>query len=232
MKRTLSIFLLLISIFSSCKGQSKYFKPSGIKDRTKELAGKNIWITLSDKESVDGYTRIGDSIFGGEISCNIPPLKNIDIKTFKVLSGTQYAKDTNHVYYPLEITCKDAIDCGVCYFGEIIVTNAIPVGFKYLSNDYATDGTYAFFRGRQIPGADGSTFKVVDGPEYFYFATDKFHVYKQDMIFPDADPFTFYYAKNDPRNITTKYNGKYIIGDKSKEWEFIPPNSIKEVAKK
>ena len=229
MVRLIYTFALYLLILTSCSGQKKYFQPTGIVDRTEEFTSKNIWISLKDKESIDGYTRIGDSIFGGEIDCNVEPLKNIDIKTFQVLAGTKYAKDKNNVYYPLEIRCIDYIDCGVCYYGRIIVEGANPLDFRYLCKDYATDGKLVFFRGELLKSADGKTFKVINGPEYFFFATDKNQVYKHDKIFRDADPSTFYYDKTDPRNRVSEFDNRYIIGDKNNKWEFIPPDKIKKI---
>lgn len=232
MKKLTYIFSLFLLTLTNCSGQIKYFQPTGIIDKTKELAGKNIWTSLNDKERVDGYTRIGDSIFGGEIACNVKPLKNIDLKSFKVLAGTQYAKDTNHVYYPLEVPCIDYTDCGVCYYGKVIIEAASPTSFQYLGKDYARDGKLVFFRGQLLSGADGATFKVIDGPQYFYFATDKYHVYKHDKVFSDADPATFYYDKTDSRNKVSEYNNRFIIGDNNNEWEYIPPDQIKKIDKK
>ena len=134
MKQIISILILTL-FFSSCSGQRKYFTPIGIVDKTEEYKQSDKgWIELNDKERIDGYTRIGDSIFGGEIACNIEPLRGIDIKSFKVLPGTLYAKDTNHVYYPLAIPCIDYTDCGVCYYGKVIVERANSMTFKYLGN--------------------------------------------------------------------------------------------------
>lgn len=232
MKQTLSLFILTL-FFLSCNGQKKYFEPTGIIDKTEEYAQSNIgWIELNDKESVDGYTKIGNSIFGGEIACNVKPLKKIDVKSFKVLAGTRFAKDTNHVYYPLEITCIDYEDCGVCYYDKIIVERASPKTFKYIDKDYATDGNRVYFRGVLIPNADGMTFRVINGPEYFYFAVDKNNVYKHNQILENADPLTFYYDKNDKRNIDTEYQHKFIIGDEKNVWEFIPPNTINKIETK
>jgi hypothetical protein len=115
MKQTATILFFLLAVLTDCNGQTKYFQPTGIKDRTQESSGKDEWLALNNKERIEGYTRIGDSIFGGEIGCNVKPLKDIDVKTFKVLAGTNFAKDKNHVYYPLEEHCVDYTDCGVCY---------------------------------------------------------------------------------------------------------------------
>jgi hypothetical protein len=144
----------------SCKGQSKYYQPVGIIDRTKELSGKTAWTILQKNECIDKYTRIGDSIFGGEIACDIEPLKNLDAKSFQVLPGTGYAKDKNHVYFPINTSSIDYSDCGVCFFEEILVENANPVTFQYLGKDYATDGKLVFFRGQLLENANGPTFRV------------------------------------------------------------------------
>jgi len=236
MKRLIILTLLLTAFATTwigCSRKPKYFEPTGINDRTKELAGKNVWTYLNNKESIDEYTRVGDSIFGGEIACNVKPLTGIDIKTFKALAGTNYAKDTSHVYYPLEIPCIDYTDCGVCYYGKIIIENANPISFRYLGKDYASDGKYVFVRGELLQGADGATFKIVEGPQYFCFATDKNNVYKRNRIFKEADPLTFYYNKNDPRNKVVQYEAPYIIGDKNNEWEYDPlTDQFKKVDKK
>jgi len=236
MVRLIYIFALFF-ILTSCigrnhrkeNGQREYFRPVGIIDRTKEFSGRNIWVSLNDKERIDGYSRIGDSIFGGEIACYVEPLKNIDIKTFQVLTGTDYAKDKKNVYYPLQVTCIDYIDCGVCFYTEIIVKRANPLKFKYLGKDYATDGKLVFFRGKLLRGADGATFKVIEGPRFFFFATDKNQVYEHDKIFQEADPTTFYYGKTDPRNKVLECEDRYIIGDKNHKWEFIPPDKIRKI---
>jgi len=229
MKQLFFLFTFFVCI-TSCKNE--YYKPEGIIDRTEEfIQKKQGWTLLKDKERVDKYTRIGDSIFGGEIACNVKPLKNVDAKTFKVFAGTKYAKDKNHVYYPLAIPCIDFTDCGVCFYGKVIIESAHPEDFKYLGKEYATDGKNVYFRGELIKSADGETFKVIDGPEFFYFATDKNFVYKHNTLFKDADPSTFYFDKSDKRNMNQKYGSKYIIGDKNKQWEFIPPNTINEIEK-
>lgn len=232
MKCILYLFASFLLTLTSCNGRAKYFQPTGIIDKTKELSGKNLWTQLNNKERIDGYSRIGDSIFGGEIACNVSPLNNIDIHTFKVLAGTQYAKDTNHVYYPLETICNDYTDCGVCYYSKVIIESASPAFFKYLGKDYATDTKLVFFRGKLLQDTDGASFKVIEGPQYFYFATDKYHVYMHDKIFQDADPETFYYDSTDLRNNVSEYDNRYIIGDKDNEWEYIPPDQIKKVDKK
>jgi hypothetical protein len=222
------LHILFGLIFNSCNGQNSYFVAQGVTDKTEQLKkNKTEWIKLNNNESINDYTRIGDSIFGGEIACNIKPLKGVDIQSFKVCAGTKYAKDDNNVYYPIEIFCIDYTDCGVCYFSKYIIEGANSLTFRYLTKDYATDGKNVYFRGKLMQHADGATFKVIQGPEFFYFATDKLNVYKHNEVFTGADPTTFYYDISNPINIEKEH--KYIIADKNKKWEFIPPNSINEI---
>jgi hypothetical protein len=214
-------------------GQNKYYDRSGIVNKTFDHRNDSVgWISISDKERIDEYTRIDSVIYCGEIACDIEPMTGIDISSFEVLPGTNYARDKDNVYYPIQIICVDYVDCGVCYCSKYILDNVNRETFVYLDKEYATDGKNVYFRGELIKGADGETFKVIDGPEYFYFAVDNNTVYIHNITFSSADPATFYFDRDDERNIDTDYEHKYIIGDKNNEWEFIPPSTINRVKKK
>jgi hypothetical protein len=89
-----------------------------------------------------------------------------------------------------------------------------------------------FFRGHLLGGADGVTFRVINGPEYFYFGADRSNVYKHDQPIADIDPASFYYDSTDSRNKESVYTNKYIIDDKRSEWEYTPPNQIIKVLDK
>jgi len=231
MRATINIILFLI--LNNIYGQHTYFEPKGAIEKTNDFQNDSIvWISLADKVKVDEYTRNDSVIFCGEISCNIEPMSGIDITTFEVLAGTKYARDKNKVYYPIQMTCIDYTDCGVCYCSDYVLENVNRKAFKYLGKEYATDGKNVYFRGELIKEADGETFKVIDGPEFFFFAIDKNTVYRHNKIFSAADPATFYFNKNDDRNIDTEYEHKYIIGDKDYEWEFIPPSTIRKIKSK
>jgi hypothetical protein len=232
MKKLFIVFILSI-VFIGCKKEHTDYSSIEIIDKTEFYIEKNQgWVSLNDKEKIDGYTKIENSIFGGEISCNVEPLKGIDVETFEVLAGTYYARDKNNVYYPLEITCIDSTNCRVCFYAKIILEKSNPKNFSYLGKEYATDGTNVYFRGELIKKADGKTFKIIDAPHYLVFATDKNFVFKHDEIFEEADAETFYYNKNDKRNISKKYEHKFIIGDKNYEWEYTAPNEIKKITDK
>lgn len=242
MKKQLFILSISILCMFSCNekeikpsdyfepvGEEGYFAPIGIVDKTDEFLNAKKWVTLRDRERIDEYTRIGDSIFGGEIACNIKPLKGIDMPSFEVCAGTRYAKDEKLVYYPIRITCVDFVDCGVCFLVEYIVEGADPKTFEYLSKDYAKDNKSVYFRGEKIKRADSKTFEVINGPEFFYFAKDKNNVYKHSAVFEDADAASFIYDSNDPRNELRDILPKYIIKDKNNTWEYTPPDQIRRV---
>ena len=54
-------------------------------------------------------------------------------------------------------------------------------------------------------------------------------------MFPEADASTFYFDLYDKRTVVIdeEWYQKhiYIIGDKDKEWKYIPPDDIKRVRK-
>ncbi|MFZ4455668.1 MAG: DKNYY domain-containing protein [Bacteroidales bacterium] len=211
------IFILFIMTYSWCYGQTKYFQPTGIVDKTEEYIKNHVgWILLNNNESVDGYTRIGNSIYGGKIGCNVKPLKGIDVKTFKVLAGTNYAKDKNHLFYPQVIDIIEDIDCNASFYSELIVYKANPKYFQYLGNNYGTDDKNVFLKGYIIEKADSKTFKIIKGGNNIYFGVDKQHVYVDGEKVKDADPFTFHYDDKDSRN----NEDISIFRDKNKVWEY------------
>ena len=114
------------------------------------------WKHLSDNETIEGYTRVGDKIYGGYMLGKpiwdvVKPLENVDAKTFYVCIGTGYAKDCRNVYYPIRECSLDAEDFGGCYFVEYIVSGVRPSDFRYLGNGYGTDGYDLFLEGEKVP---------------------------------------------------------------------------------
>ncbi|MFM2393802.1 MAG: hypothetical protein RLZZ546_1784 [Bacteroidota bacterium] len=221
--------ILTLFLLGRCEHNSKQFLVPNIVDKTNSFSRQEIWVRLNDKERIGGYTRIGDSIFGGEFLCNIKPLENIDINTFEVLIGTKYAKDKKHVYFPLEIICYEYSDCGSCYYSKVVIPKANPKSFTYLGKDYATDNKWVYFRGKLINGADAKTFKVVDGNKYTYFAIDTNHVYKYDHVFWGADPSSFCIDTIDMNNVANKTPFTVLLKDKKSVWVYHPPNDIKKL---
>lgn len=228
-KHIFGTILAVVLIATNSDGRDLRMLSYEIIDKTEEYKNNGDgWQSLKDKERVDGYTRIGDSIYGGEIHCYAEPLYGIDVGSFKVLAGTKYAKDTNHVYFPLEIMCADYAKCGACFYQKIVLENTNPGTFKYLENDYAVDGDNVFFNGKLMANVKGSKFKTFEGPDYFFFASDGKFVYFRDSVFDGSDPETFRFSKDDSLNITEGQRRRYIITDKHKKWKYYPPKSIIE----
>ncbi len=110
------------------------------------------WVKLKEGESIDGYTRSGNLIFGGYLDSLVyyPSMSNVDVQTFEVCVGSGYARDKKLVFYPIKVTCIDATTHGGCYFEEYTVKSADPKSFKYLHDGYAIDGEKMYLNGKII----------------------------------------------------------------------------------
>jgi len=64
------------------------------------------------------------------------PMPEIDVPTFEIWKDTEYARDKNKVYYPINFTCIEfeGGNEGVCFCDEYIVQNADPETFEHLVN--------------------------------------------------------------------------------------------------
>jgi len=140
---------------------------------TIEVECKCTWVKLEEDETIAGYIRSGNLIYGGWVLNpldSFPPLSNADIQTFEVCIGRSYAsldefmtaerqrwsmtrlyaRDKNRVYYPIMILCEDGIYHGGCFFEEYVVIGANPKTFKYLGEGYGIDGKRLFHRGVRV----------------------------------------------------------------------------------
>ncbi len=137
-----ALFNLVISTLFSCNFNND--------ESTVENNGT--WVILKDGESIDGYTRSGNLIYGGYLDSLIyyPSMSKVDIQTFEVCVGSGYARDKKRVYYPIKEICIDATTYGDCYFEDYIVKNADPKSFKYLHDGYAIDGKRMYLDGKNI----------------------------------------------------------------------------------
>ena len=121
------------------------------------------WVHLGNREREGWYLRVDNYIYGSdvtEIKCCIKynkPLKGVDANTFEAEQNSDYAKDKNHVYYPLQVRCEDWLKddeegCyNSCYFMEHLIKGADPKTFKYLGDGYAVDRRHMYDEGREIP---------------------------------------------------------------------------------
>ena len=122
------------------------------------IEDQGAWRKLERNEKIGLYLRVGNRIYGGSFyikdTIHITPLKDVDASTFEICEGTEYARDKNHVYYPIRIMCTDGEDWGGCYFEEYIVDGASPESFIYIKDDYGVDGYRMYNRGERIEWND------------------------------------------------------------------------------
>ena len=133
---------------------------TGCKYRSDSIVDNGIWLPVENGESIEGYTNIEGHIYwGAGVGDLICDEIDVDLASFRVCSGTEYAKDKRHVYYPQGIICYDGIDedgngFGGTYAEEMILKGANPNHFRYLGNGYAVSGNMMFLLGEKIEWDD------------------------------------------------------------------------------
>lgn len=225
MKNIMKFFsIALIPILIGC--DSKFFCPPPVivENKTEEYKVHRNWIQINNQEKIDEYSKVDDFIYCGSAGCGAKPMKNIDISSFVVFPGSGYAKDKNHVYYPLEIICYDGNCCGACTCSKYTIKDAISKSFQYLGKEYAKDKNHVYFRGVKIQNADAESFKILKSPEYCFFGKDKNHVFIHNTIMEEADSKTF-----EIKDTSQKYWKAIIIQDKFSKWEYTPPSTINKI---
>lgn len=223
LKLLTQIFFLIILI-SACS--QKKIKEDYSDVETIRPASEG-WFKLSNNKKIKRYFRRGSDVYCGDVEYNDYPMKGADTATFEVYLGTEYARDINNIYYPLQIRCEEGKGYGVCYCTDYIVKNADPQTFKYVGKDYGADKNSAFYSGIMIKNSDGQSFRTITGSDHLRFAVDKNNVYIREEIFKGADPITFQYDISNPLNDTMTIN--FILKDKNHIWKFNPPNQIIEL---
>lgn len=179
MPRTIVIALILVSC-TGCNPPSNHEERAETSNDFKEYDFKQSdftviqsdsiqWIQLHDKEKIDDYFVSDSELFCGEVNNNRYPLEGIDVASFEVLAGTKYARDKNHLYYPLEMICVCGGKVSNCHCTEYLVSDANPAAFVYLGDDYGRDDSTVYFRGKPIPDTDVTSFEL----DSFYSAHDK-----------------------------------------------------------
>jgi hypothetical protein len=187
------------------------------------------WVPLREGQRIDDYVLKDQKIYCGEIACGVDAMDGVDAGTFQINSGSRYAKDKSNVYYPLQITCVDGEECGVCYCVKFVVEDANPEDFVYLGKDYAKDDASVYFRGWLLDEADVKTFKVLKGAGAFIFAVDRDHVFLRETIFTEADAATFYYDSLHAANIKGEWIHSYVLRDKDHIWKYTPPDTFEKL---
>lgn len=127
-----------------------------------EVSDAGVWRSLSDGEECGCYHRRGNWIYSGyfigkpDDDRSYHPMQEIDVNTFMVCVGSDYAKDENYVFYPIESICEDGeyedgTGWGGMYVRRYIVDGADPKSFKYLGNGYGIDRRQMYHDGEKIP---------------------------------------------------------------------------------
>lgn len=128
-------------------------------DKSANIKDQGEWISLREGESCDWYYFKEGGVYGMSPTDfkyyrYIDPLEGIDIPSFEVCKGSLYAKDKNHVYYPLLEECEDGPEYGACYMVEYIIEEADPTTFKYIGNGCGVDRRNMYRNGVKIPWDD------------------------------------------------------------------------------
>lgn len=121
---------------------------------TSSIVDKGVWVQLNETDSIhnlyllyNGKIRFqrssNDSLFDSWI--------DVDIPTFKVCKNSDYAKDKNTVYYPIDTIHLVSDNFWIIYTDNFIVEGADPNTFKYIGDGYAVDKYNMYYRGEVVP---------------------------------------------------------------------------------
>lgn len=123
-----------------------------------QVEDRGEWVKLHKSHKINGYLRVDDKIYGGDFGISdikyATPLKDVDPESFEVCKNSDYARDKNHVYYPIWVKCYDGETWGICEYVEYIVKGASPKSFKYIGKEYGVDGYTMYYRGEKTKWND------------------------------------------------------------------------------
>ncbi|MBI1306385.1 MAG: hypothetical protein GC181_07205 [Bacteroidetes bacterium] len=151
MTRFLIIFIVSIALISCVKLNRVRVSPESIIHDTSVFSPETGWFALADSHSIGRYSRIGKQIFCGEIGCKDYPVINVDVESFEVWPGTNYARDKKRVYYPETFICRCGDQCGTCYNSDPEIKGADPVSFKCVAADSAVDKNSYYLGNKKFP---------------------------------------------------------------------------------
>ena len=124
-----------------------------------------LWVKLSENIPEGGYLLHDNHIYGCYLDSlsdidKISPLDGVDVSSFEVCKGTDYARDKNRVYYPIHAVAVDGEDFGYTVFKEYVLkkehlygmisVDVNPKSFIYIGEGYAVDGNNMFRYGQKI----------------------------------------------------------------------------------
>lgn len=142
-----NIYLIcILCAFASCSDQSTF--PEPLDPPLEEISGEDLWRSLEDGERVDSWIRIDSAVFCGDSSSAFKSMQDIDFDTFEVWPGSDYARDSTNVYYPLEIVDLAVNDTILPHCRSYVVEGVLqPYNFRYLRLGYGTDNLNVFYKG-------------------------------------------------------------------------------------
>lgn len=127
---------------------------SGCTGHRHEMTDEELWVRISEGDTIDCYIRYKDHIYSKEGSLPLEkrePIYAIDAATFRVCKGTGYAIDRYRVYYPLKpkylYVEDDDLGKSVPYALQWVVESGNTDKFAYLGDGYAIAGDRMFING-------------------------------------------------------------------------------------
>ena len=122
-------------------------------DAIKDMAE---WVSV-DTDNIDCYYRVRDTVYWGPNwkECIIlpPPITQADANSFVIAKGTHYAKDKNHVYFPIGQYGIEEYDTEWTPDMESdikVIEGADPATFKYIGHGIAADKDNMYYKGERI----------------------------------------------------------------------------------
>lgn len=143
------VFFLLSLCLLGCEDQSLI--PDSAVESEREEVEDYAWRMIEDEERVDLYIKVDQNIFCGDFSPAIKPMEDVHIRSFTVWPGSDYARDSLNVYYPIEKVTLAAGDITIVHCRRYVVEGVEnPMNFRYLGYGYGTDNSNLFYRGEIV----------------------------------------------------------------------------------
>lgn len=150
--------IIFIVLTSSCKEDKRRI----FADSRLPVRDNGEWIELKDGDKEGFYMNENDKIYMSFDNGETKDLfTEVDISTFRVCRGSEYAKDKNYVYYPVYLICYEGTAGGGTKVVYYIIDGADPATFKYIgkqfngstqhiAHQFAADSTQMYRDGERI----------------------------------------------------------------------------------
>ncbi len=154
MNRLICCYICFIPLLVlACKDNKVGLEPAGERG---EVTGN--WMPLTEGDTLEVYVHLNKKIHLGDPSFEITQIPEAHLSTFQVWTNSNYARDSLHVYYPIETECAVVEEQTVCFAISYIVEGAEASTFRYLGNEYGTDGNELYYRGEVRTGNNNESF--------------------------------------------------------------------------